>query len=81
MQHDSSMAIVVSYPVRRPPCCVKRNVRYGSQGAHRVTATLYFRFQTFLADNDSMFCDIQVLQALKYQFLVELVIMISQCVR
>ena len=35
MQHDSSMVIVVSYPFRRPPCCVKRNVRYGSQGTHR----------------------------------------------
>ena len=35
MQHDSSMAISVSYPVRRSPCCVKRNVRYGSQGTHR----------------------------------------------
>ena len=35
MQHDSSMAIVVSYRVRRQPCCVKRNVRYGSQGTHR----------------------------------------------
>ena len=29
------MVIVVSYPFRRPPCCVKRNVRYGSQGTHR----------------------------------------------
>ena len=29
------MAIVVSNPVRRPPCCVNRNVRYGSQGTHR----------------------------------------------
>ena len=29
------MAIVVSNPVRRPPCCGNRNVRYGSQGTHR----------------------------------------------
>ena len=29
-------AIVVSNPVRRPPCCVNRNVRYGSQGTHRA---------------------------------------------
>ena len=36
MQHDSSMAIVVSHPVRRPLCCVNRNVRYGSQGTHRA---------------------------------------------
>ena len=35
MQHDASMAIVVSNPVRRPLCFVHRNVRYGSQGTHR----------------------------------------------
>ena len=40
MQHDSSMAIGVSYPVRRSPCCVKRNVRYGSQGTHRENVIL-----------------------------------------
>ena len=40
MQYDSSMAIAVSNPVRRPPYCVNRNVRCGSQGTHRDVANL-----------------------------------------
>ena len=39
------MAIVVSKPVRRLPCCVNLNLRYDSQGTHRDSGTL-----TWLAD-------------------------------
>ena len=35
LHHYCTMTIVVSYPVRLPPCCVDRNVRYGPQSTHR----------------------------------------------
>ena len=39
MYRHSTMAIDVSYPVRRPPGCADRNIRYGSQSTHSESPT------------------------------------------
>ena len=55
MQYDASMAIVVSNPVRRPPCCGNRNVRYSSQGTHRDIDDTQFDFMLGRDTTDAIF--------------------------